>query len=143
MTKIANYSTTVPALKSIGEIQGNLVAHGAEKILMEYVDGEPVGLSFIVQTPYGETAFKLPANIDRVQAVLNKQRVRTTVPRDMAVRVAWRILKDWVRANMAILETDMVSIHQIFLPYMQGKDGTTLYELMESQGFALPEGRGE
>lgn len=36
MVKIANYSTTVPAMKSIGEIQGNLVAHGAEKILMEY-----------------------------------------------------------------------------------------------------------
>lgn len=99
-------------------------------------------MSFIVKTPYGETAFKLPANIDRVQAVLNKQRVRTSVPRDMAVRVSWRILKDWVRANMAILETEMVSIYQIFLPYMQGKDGRTLYELMESRGFALPEGRG-
>jgi hypothetical protein len=143
MSKIANYSTTVPALKSIGEIQGNLVAHGAEKILMDYEKGEPVGLSFIVKTPYGETAFKLPSNVDRVQAVLNKQRVRSEVSRELATRVAWRILKDWVRANMAILETEMVSIDQIFLPYMQGRDGKTLYEIMEGRGFALPEGRGD
>jgi hypothetical protein len=143
MSKIANYSTTVPALKSIGEIQSNLVAHGAEKILMSYEAGEPVALSFIVQTPFGNTSFKLPASIDRVQAVLNKQRVRTQVSRELATRVAWRILKDWVRANMAILETEMVSIDQIFLPYMQDKDGKTLYEIMESRRFALPEGRGD
>mgnify|MGYP001580242262 CR=1 FL=1 len=142
MTRIANYSTTVTALKSIGEIQGILVAHGAKHILMDYNDGEPIGLSFIVETPYGNTPFKLPANIDRVQAVLNKERVRTTVGKELASRVAWRILKDWVRAQMAILETDMVSIDQIFLPYMQvGNNGKILYEVMLDHKLQLPEGK--
>ena len=145
MTRIANYSTTITALKSIGEIQGILVSHGAKSILMDYNDGEPIGLSFIVETPYGDTPFRLPANIDRVQGVLNKQRVRTSVNRDLASRVAWRILKDWVRAQMAILETEMVSIDQIFLPYMEvGKEGKILYEIMLNHRLQLPEGgKGE
>jgi len=140
--RIANYSTTVTALKSIGEIQGILVAHGAKHILMDYDGNEPIGLAFIVDTPYGETPFKLPANIDRVQGVLNKQRVRSKVDRELASRVAWRILKDWVRAQMAILETEMVSIDQIFLPYMEvGEKGKILYEVMLEHRLQLPEGK--
>jgi len=141
MTKIANYTTTVTALKSIGEIQGILVAHGAKHILMDYDQGEPTGIAFITATPHGDIPFRLPANIDRVQAVLNKQRVRTEVSREFAARVAWRILRDWVRAQMAILETELVSIDQIFLPYMQvGEQGKTLYEVMRDHHLQLPRG---
>ena len=138
--KIANYSTTVTALKSVRELQGILVAHGAKSILMDYSNGEPIGLSFTVGTPYGDTPFRLPANIDKVQRVLNKQRVRTMVDREFASRVAWRILKDWVRAQIAILESEMVSIDQVFLPYMQVKDGQILYEVMLDHRLQLPEG---
>jgi hypothetical protein len=142
MSPIANYTTTVTAMKSIGEIQGILVAHGARRILTDYNEHEePVGLAFIVATSYGDTPFRLPANIDRVWAVLNKQRVRTQVSKELASRVAWRILKDWVRAQMAILETEMVTIDQVFLPYMQvGKDGKILYEVMLEHHLQLPKG---
>jgi hypothetical protein len=141
MARIANYSTTVTALKSIGEIQGILVAHGAKHILIDYDQGEPVGLAFIIATPYGDTPFKLPASIGRVQAVLNKQRIRSQVGKELASRVAWRILKDWIRAQTAILETEMVSVDQIFLPYMQvGKEGKILYEVMLDHRLQLPRG---
>ena len=141
MAKIANYSTTVTAMKSIGEIQSILVAHGAKHILMDYDNGEPIGLAFIAATSYGDMPFRLPANIDRVRAVLTKQRVRSHVDRDLASRVAWRILKDWVRAQMAILETEMVSIDQVFLPYMEvGDKGKTLYEVMLDHHLQLPGG---
>lgn len=141
MSKIANYSTTVSAMKSIGEIQGILVEHGAKSIMMTYDNGEPSGLAFLAETQFGEIPFQLPANIDRVQAVLNKQRIRTSITREFACRVAWRILKDWVRAQMAILDTEMVSIEQIFLPYMQIGDTKTLYEVMVDHKLALPSGQ--
>jgi hypothetical protein len=142
VSPIANYTTIVPAAKSIGEIQKMLVAHGARQILLDYDQAEPVGMAFIVATRFGDVPFRLPANIDRVQAVLNKQRVRSQVSLEQATRVAWRILKDWVRAQMAILETEMVSIDQVFLPYMQaGEKGKTLYEVMVDHRFQLPEGR--
>lgn len=141
MSPIANYTTTVTAKKSISEIQDMLVAHGAKHILMDYDQQSPVGLAFVVVTHYGEVPFRIPANIDRVQAVLNKQRVRTQVSDEMASRVAWRILKDWIRAQMAILETEMVSIDQIFLPYMEMEKGKTLYEVMLDHRLQLPGGR--
>jgi hypothetical protein len=140
---IANYTTTVTAMKSIGEIQGILVAHGAKHILMDYDEGEPIGIAFISNTAYGDIPFRLPANIDKVQSILNKQRVRTTVSRELAARVAWRILKDWVRAQMAILETEMVTIDQVFLPYMETGKGKTLYEVMLEHHLQLPQGRSE
>jgi hypothetical protein len=42
---------------------------------------------------------------------------------------------------MAILETDMVRLEQIFLPYMITPDGKTLYENMVDKGFYLTEGK--
>lgn len=142
MAKLANYSTTVTALKSIGEIQRILVAHGASHILIDYDNGDATGLAFIIDTPYGNVPFKLPASIEKVQAVLNKQRVRTQVSRELASRVAWRILKDWLRAQMAILDTEMVSIDQIFLPYMQvNGNGKTLYQVMLDHHLQLPSGQ--
>ena len=141
MSKLANYTTTVPAMKSIGEIQGILVGHGAKHILIDYDHEEPVGLAFIVTTPYGDVPFRLPANIDKVKAVLDKGRVRTRVSDEQASRVGWRILKDWIRAQIAILETEMVTIDQIFLPYMQvGTSQKTLYEVMVDRHLQLPKG---
>jgi hypothetical protein len=144
MSPIANYTTTVTAKKSIREIEDMLVAHGARQILYDYDRGQPVGLSFIVATRFGEVAFRVPANIDTVKVVLAKQRVRVTVSDELATRVAWRILKDWIRAQMAILETEMVTIDQVFLPYMQaGEGGKTLYEVMLDHHLQLPSGRAD
>lgn len=140
MSPIANYTTEVTAQKSIGEIHGMLVAHDAKHILMDYDQGKPVGLAFVLNTHFGEVSFRIPANIDKVKAVLIKQRVRKgEVSEDLASRVAWRILRDWIRAQMAILESEQVTMDQIFLPYMQsGEGGKTLYEVMVDHQLQLP-----
>ena len=140
---IANYSTTVDALKTVGEIQGILVAHGARSILMNYgKDGSIESLSFIVETPYGDMPIRLPIDARAVLKVLEKERVPPRYANyQQAVRIAWRIVKDWVRAQMAILETEMVKMEQIFLPYMITKNNQTLYESMVDRGFYLTEGK--
>ena len=140
---IANYSTTVDALKTVGEIQGILVAHGARSILMNYgKDGSIESLSFIVETPYGDMPIRLPIDARAVLKVLEEERVPPRYANyPQAVRIAWRIVKDWVRAQMAILETEMVKMEQIFLPYMITKNNQTLYESMVDRGFYLTEGR--
>lgn len=33
---IKNYTTKVPAVQTVGEIQGILAAHGARKVMMDY-----------------------------------------------------------------------------------------------------------
>lgn len=44
--------------------------------------------------------------------------------------VAWANIKDWVEAQMALYETAMVSLPQIFLPFVTTKSGQTLFELV-------------
>ena len=143
---ILNYTTTVEALKTVGEIQGILVAHGAKSIYMDYNEGVVVALAFVIDTPFGEVPIRLPVNARAVLAVMEKQNRQSRIPRrfvnyPQAVRVAWRITKDWVEAQVAILETEMVTLEQIFLPYIETKGGKTLYEVMVERHLALPEGK--
>ena len=134
---IKNYTTKVPAAQSVAEIVGAPAEHGATKIQQEYTQGKPVSVAFAIDTPAGPRGFKLPSSADRVQAVLVAQKVK--VDAAQAERIAWRILRDWVAAQMAILETEMVAIDQVFLPYMTDARGNTVYELYQSQQLLLGE----
>jgi len=89
----------------------------------------------------------LPANIEAVKRILKKQALTGKIPRryaddiDQATRTAWRILKDWLLAQSALIETGMATVEQVFLPYAQNASGLTLYEaLIEKKfaGLALP-----
>ena len=146
---LANYTTEVTAIKSVGEIQGLLTGHGARSILIDYKDGEPIALAFIIPTKHGDLPFRLPANIEKVQVVLKKMRSRNRwnpnadrLDRERALKVAWRILRDWVRAQLAIIETEMVTIDQVFLPYMTHR-GKTVYEIFVEGHLQLPQGNDD
>ena len=137
---LLNYTTKVDVYTTIGAIQGCLVKHGARKIMQDYdSEGKPQALCFAIDTKFGMRGIKLPANVDAVLRVLEKQKVKCD--KEQAERVAWRILKDWVEAQMAILESQMVEIDEIFLPYMVAKDGATTYELYKNNQLLL--GTGE
>jgi hypothetical protein len=141
---ILNYSTGVPVNLTISQIQGNLVSHGARAIMINYNDHqEPESLSFIVPSCNGELPFRLPANIKAVENIMKRDRLKGYTKQGQASRVAWRILKDWIEAQMAIIEAGMVSIEEVFLPYLLDKDNQTLYQVMANRGFLLPPGRGE
>lgn len=128
---IKNYTTTINANKTIGEIQELLSKHGATAIMTEYSNGNVTGLSFKIMTPRGEFGIRLPSNTDRVLQVLKNQRKNNNQVKDtfdQANRVAWRIIKDWIDAQMAILETEMVTVDEVFFPYILNDRGQTLYE---------------
>lgn len=124
---LLNYTTKVDVYTTLGAIQGQLVKHGAKKIMQDYDDeGHITALAFMVDTPAGPRGIRLPANVDAVHAVLIRQKVKCD--REQAERVAWRIVKDWVEAQMAILESEMVQMDEIFLPYMLNGAGKTVFE---------------
>lgn len=125
---IKNYTTKIPALQTVGEIQGILAAHGAKKIMMDYgEDGKVKSVVFALETATGLRGYLLPARIDGVAAVLAKQRVKCDY--ETAERVAWRIVKDWIDAQMAFLESEQAAMDEIFLPYMVDNEGQTLYNV--------------
>lgn len=139
---LLNYTTSVAASRSIGQIQQLLIKAGARQLMSEYGDdGTTTGLAFVIETPYGLRGFSLPVHADKVHAVLQRQKVeRRYKERDHAEKVAWRILKDWVEAQFAIIETEMVTIDQVMLPYMTTETGNTVYELFVKNQMALPGG---
>ncbi len=139
---LLNYSTTVEASRSIEQIQKRLQIHGASTILLKYSDGEVVAISFQVRTEHGELGFRLPANVAAVYKLLMKQRSEGKISRRVtplqAHRIAWRILKDWVEAQLALVQVGMAATEQVFLPYyIDQQTGKTVYQHMLEGGFGF------
>lgn len=135
---IKNYTTVVEVYKSLGEIQGSLASHGARKIMTEYdSDGQPTSITFAIQTARGLSGFKLPANVEGVRAVFAQQKVRAQ--EGQAERTAWRNVRDWVLAQMAIIEAGQAQMEEVFLPYLTDNSGATLFEVYQSGRLALAE----
>lgn len=140
---ILNYTTTVAVTKTIGEIHARLVEAGARSIQTHYDGGgHPQAVIFAMETNYGPRTFSLPADTTRVLAVMRKDRVppRYQTP-EQAERVAWRILKDWLEAQLALIRVDMAALDQVMLPYMTDPEtGRTVYEVYRDRQLALPTG---
>lgn len=137
---LLNYTTTVPVARTIGAVQALLVEAGARAIQTEYDDvGRPTSIAFAIETAYGKRYFQLPVSAERVEAVLGRDRIegRYKTP-EHAERVAWRIVKDWLEAQLAIIRTEMVTLDQVMLPYMRSDNGLTVYEVYRDQQLALP-----
>lgn len=135
---ILNYSTTISAEKTAMDIQSRLAKAKAQAVLCEY-DGQGVmiAMSFRVATKYGVVSFRLPANTDGVLRALTRdakvpKRLKT---RQQAANVAWRVLKDWVEAQLAIVEAEMAELAEVFLPYAQDQNGCTTYQILEASKF--------
>ncbi len=141
---IKNYTTKVPANRSIEEIQTALVKHGATGVLYEYEQGTGRinALKFRLSVKGAEVGFSLPVEWRKFREVLKQQEVNRWDDEDYVYRVAWRNIRDWVLAQMALYETQIVELPQVFLPFAVGRDGKTLYEQVGDSEFLLNSGRG-
>ncbi|MCK4647247.1 MAG: hypothetical protein KAU46_13415 [Candidatus Aminicenantes bacterium] len=132
--KMKNYTTEISADRSILEIEKLLTLFGAEMVIKEYTpDGKVHSLTFRLLND----AFKLPANIKGVKEILYKG-TRSHHSSDGAkrreersYRVAWRIIKDWIHAQLSLIASGQAQPQEIFLPYMfDGK--TTFFQRFEA-----------
>jgi hypothetical protein len=139
---IKNYTTKVPANRSIEEIQTTLVKNGATGVLYEYEKGTGriSALRFRLPIKEKDVGFSLPVNWRRFQEVLKQQQVRRWNDEDYCYRVAWRDIRDWVLAQMALYETEMVELPQVFLPFATDSKGQTIYDKIQNNNFLLGPG---
>ncbi len=137
---ILNYTTSINSIKTIGEITQALVKRHANKIVVDYEVGVPISLTFQMLHKGNPMFFSLPANVDSVYECLNRQNVAKKYrTKDQAARTAWRIIKVWIDAQMAIIEAEIVTPAQVFLPYAITKSGNTLYEEIDKTNILLLE----
>ena len=134
---LANYTTTVSVEETVGEVQKLLASSGANSVSMHYEGGKPVGIDFAVKLDGYPLQFRLPVNAVAVQKVLTAAKLRQhqRTPAH-AERVAWRILRDWVRVQLSLVELKQAELAQVFLPYVLSDNGETLY-----QGFRIGRSR--
>jgi len=134
---ILNYTTSIKTEKTSSEIQKILVMAGAQAIMTEYDDDQILcAMSFKINTAHGVISFRLPANIEGVYRSLCNSSLRPGYKnREQAARTGWRILKDWIEAQLAMVEAEMCEMAQVFLSYAQNDQGQTVYQALEKGGF--------
>lgn len=144
------YTTEISVEKTIGEIEMLLRKANANGILKEMDASGVTSVSFKIKVAENrDMAFRLPMDAQAVIQILNQQVKEHKIGNkyyndlDQARRVGWRILKNWVEAQVALIQTRMVKVQQVFLPYAVGRDGKTLYEQFEQRNYVGLLGEGE
>lgn len=145
-----NYTTKIPADRSIGEISKMLAKAGASAVMHEYDDnGDIKSLSFKMKMDAQEIGFRLPANWTGIEAIMTEERRKRNstlrpwmMEKDHFINVAWRVIKDWIEAQLALIEANQATTAQVFLPYAITGDGRTLSErVADDPGMLLGPGK--
>lgn len=131
---IKNYTTRVNPERTISEIGALLARKGARRVSTEYgLKGQIDAVSFEMEVGGVSVHFRLPSNIPGVARALSANGKPTDKQLGHAVWVSWRIVKDWIDAQMALIESNQAEPGQVFLPYAipakASGDTRSLYEL--------------
>lgn len=116
---ILNYTTKISPDKTVGEIQSLLGKKGVKSVSIGYEKSRPNAVLFVLTVGQTDVQFRLPCN---VEGVLNAMKNDRQIPRgyktfEQATRTAWRIIKDWIEAQLAIIEAGQAVMEEVFLPY--------------------------
>lgn len=128
---ILNYTTTISCDKTISEITKILVSHGVSKVTFDYVDGLPVNLTFVTPFKNKMVFYSLPC---RFEGIFKKLQNQNRVPKtqEQALKIGWRILKDWVESQLAIVEAGLAELPEVFLTYGCTNTGERLYDYIKN-----------
>lgn len=142
---LRNYTSTVPASRSVSHIEDMLVRHGATDIYKKYSPEKKLeAISFMLYVQGRKVPFKVPARVDNVEKML-RGAVRRPKPGTMqkigeqAERTAWKLVSDWVDVQMSLIELKQLDIMEVFLPYVYdvAKDQTFYEKLLGTNFKAL------
>src|SRR4030042_6685536 len=135
-------TTKIAPAQTVGEIQRLLGEYGASAIRTDYKDGEVVSVSFTIALNGDQIPFRLPCRWEAIKSIFESRRRRRSgrgrPPADLtfqAKRVAWRQILRWIEAQLALTETKMAKLHEVFMPYLLVDKGQTIFEKMESQNW--------
>ena len=134
--KLKNYTSSSPLPNIFNAIEKTLAEHKAKQIIRDYDgQGRISSISFVIDTSKGSIGIRLPARFDKVERLFQEQGINYKP--EQPYRTAWATLRDWIDAQMALIDWEMVKPEEVFLPYAVNRDGRTYFEVIESQGFQL------
>lgn len=138
---LKNYTSDVPASRTIARIEEVLAHAGADGVAKVFKNGRVESLSFHANLPNGKTiTIRLPANVESVYTALRKN---ISKPRagteqrlmEQAERTAWKLMQDWTEVQMSLIAMNQAEFLQVFLPYIHdGKE--SFYARLKGSNFA-------
>lgn len=136
---LKGYTAGDPRNKSdyVSDIMDILSDFGADEVLTKY---ETVleqrflkAIEFKVTIANQDIYYKLPIEWAKTAEVLKQQK---QYKNDLwSYKTALFNIREWLDAQLALIECHMVEIPQVFLPYMQTGSGKTVYEAIRDNGF--------
>jgi len=140
MVKLKNTYSEAPIQHIFAAIDETLGSHGATRISKDFQGGRATALVFSVMIGTRLHSFRLPARMENVEKLLYPGREELTqAMRNQAYRTAWANVRDWVAAQMALVQTGMAAMEEIFLPYMlDEQSGQTFFEVWREHQRLLP-----
>lgn len=136
-------TTKISPGQTVGEIQKILGLYGALSILTEYENKEVSAVSFELQVGPKVIPFRLPCRWKSVFETIKRRKKRNIFRPGFeealelqSKRVAWRQILRWVEAQLALVDTGMVNMGEVFMPYIS-LGGQTFYEKIAEDSFKM------
>lgn len=139
---VKNYTSSVPPARTAERIESFLAGAGATHISKRYDNGRITGIDFVIEAEPGvELSFRLPVDVDAVRDYMARQRktrmtqVQLRNLKEQSERTAWKLMQDWVEAQLSLVITKQAEVAQVFMPYLLSGERTFYYAVKE-RGFA-------
>lgn len=142
MASLKNYTSSVPAIRSISMIEELLINAGATNINKTIGDDKEIdGITFEIPVNNVPINFRLPSKVDLVYVRMKKE-IRRPTPKALenckaqAKRTAWKILYDWVQIQVSMIMINQVELMEVFLPYAYDRlNNETFFERVKKGGY--------
>lgn len=122
---ILNYTTKIDPWKTVSEIQQILAEHGVSHFSVKNEGKSPVAISFIIDFKGQPLNFLLPCKFNRVWDIVKRDdkavkllKAKGMFNDEQGLKISWRIIKDWIEAQLALVEVEMVTVEEVFMPYL-------------------------
>ena len=123
-----------------GEIVKVLKDYGLTRFMFDYEEGDIVGCIFTLSFKDGkEVPIRLPIKWQPLWEKAERGETKYIKDEDQAKRVAWRQVLRWVESQLAFIDTGMVNVAEVFLPYMMVDKKRTFYQYMVANNMKLIE----
>lgn len=114
------YTTKVGVWQTVNEIQKILTQHKITHISIRNEGAMPEAISFTINHNGQPLNFLLPCNHAGVFECLKKD---SDVPpklknKEHAFRVSWRIAKQWIEVQMAVVDSGLITTAEVFMAHL-------------------------
>ena len=123
--RLKNYTSQAQMASIFSDINDSLASHGANRISMDFENHRATAIHFILEVQGGQATFRLPAHIENVVELVRRANETSHMAKltgdrliDQAYRTAWANIRDWVAAQMAMIDSMQAKTEEVFMPYL-------------------------